>query len=163
MVSSSSWLKSRLIRHHSTFSENRLNRSHESDILRRVAHAPERLHEEITADYNDHPRGGRSTPQGVHPQVAAQAPCGRRQPGGSRRAALNLVLHFSSVGTPPAVELDAAELSVRRGRQMPPLTTCPLQRSLAGRHLAGISRLCLLKTRLSLFLCETAAEHPCGA
>src|SRR5436190_11311508 len=122
MVSSSSWLKSRLIRHHSTFSENRLNRSHESDILRRVAHAPERLHEEITADYNDHPRGGRSTPQGVHPQVAAQAPCGRRQPGGSRRAALHLVLHFSSVGT-----LDAAELSVRQGRQMPPLTACSLQ------------------------------------
>ena len=60
-----------------------------------LAHAPERLHEEVTADYNDmiyaatreeidHP------PQGLHPQVAAQASCRRRQPGGSGRPALRL-------------------------------------------------------------------------
>ena len=60
-----------------------------------LAHAPERLHEEIGADYNDMiyaatPRGDRSPPQGLHPQVAAQAPRRRRQPGGSRRPALYL-------------------------------------------------------------------------
>ena len=41
------------------------------------AHAPERLHDEITADYNDmicnDTRGDRG-PQGLHPQMEAQAP-----------------------------------------------------------------------------------------
>ena len=65
------------------------------------AHAPERLHDEITADYNDMiyaetRRGDRSPPQGLHPQMAAQAPRRRRQPGGSRRPALHL--------HPPAAE-----------------------------------------------------------
>ena len=59
------------------------------------AHAPERLHDEITADYNDMIYGGdasrnRSAPQGLHPQMEAQAPCRRRQPGGSRRPAVHL-------------------------------------------------------------------------
>ena len=34
--------------------------------------------------------GDRGPPQGLYPQVAAQAPCRRRQPGGSRRPALHL-------------------------------------------------------------------------
>ena len=60
-----------------------------------LAHAPERLHEEITADYNDMiyaatPRGDRGAAQGLHPQVAAQAPRRRRQPGGSRRPPVHL-------------------------------------------------------------------------
>ena len=66
-----------------------------------LAHAPERLHEEIAADYTDMiyaatPRGDRGSPQGLHPQVAAQAPCRRRQPGGSRRPPVHL--------HPPAAE-----------------------------------------------------------
>ena len=65
------------------------------------AHAPERLHDEITADYNDMiyattPRGDRDPPQGLHPQMAAQASRRRRQPGGSRRAPVHL--------HPPAAE-----------------------------------------------------------
>ena len=44
-----------------------------------LAHAPERLHDEITADYPDMiyaatRRGDRSAPQGVPPQMAAEAP-----------------------------------------------------------------------------------------
>ncbi len=43
-----------------------------------LAHAPERLHDEVTADYTDmglrgDPGGDRSPPQSLHPQVAAQA------------------------------------------------------------------------------------------
>ena len=60
-----------------------------------LAHAPERLHEEIGADYTDmilcgHAGRYRSTPPGVHSQMAAQAPRGCRQPGGSRRSAVHL-------------------------------------------------------------------------
>ena len=60
-----------------------------------LAHAPERLHEEITADYNDMiyaaiARGGRGAAQGLHPQMAAQASRRRRQPAGSRRPAVHL-------------------------------------------------------------------------
>ena len=60
-----------------------------------LAHAPERLHDEVTADYNDmiyasDARGDRHPPQGLHPQVAAQASCRRRQPGGSGRSAVRL-------------------------------------------------------------------------
>ena len=56
-----------------------------------LAHAPERLHEEISADYTDMiyaatPRGDRSAPQGLHPQVAAQAP--RRSPTAWRKPAI---------------------------------------------------------------------------
>ena len=60
-----------------------------------LAHAPERLHEEITADYTDMIYAATREeidipPQGLHPQVAAQAPRRRRQPGGSRRPAVHL-------------------------------------------------------------------------
>ena len=60
-----------------------------------LAHAPERLHEEITADYTDMiyaatPRGDRDAPQGLHPQMAAQASRRRRQPGRGRRRAVRL-------------------------------------------------------------------------
>ena len=48
-----------------------------------LAHAPERLHEEITADCGD-ARGGRDAAQGFHPQMAAQVSRRRRQPAGSR-------------------------------------------------------------------------------
>jgi hypothetical protein len=131
MVSSSSWLKSRLIRHHSTFSENRLNRSRESDILRRVAHAPERLHEEITptttttrAEVEAHRKAFIRKWRLKHRAVADSL-----EAAGER-----LFTSFSifQVLRRPTVELDAADLSVRQGRQMPPLTTCPLQHSLAG-------------------------------
>lgn len=51
---------------------------------------PPRAHEEITADYSDliyDLRRDRGAPlQGLHPQMAAQAPRHRRQSGGSRRA-----------------------------------------------------------------------------
>jgi putative transposase len=60
-----------------------------------LAHAPERLHEEITADYNDlrgNARRDRNAAQSLHPQVAAQAPSCGRQLGGSRRSALYLHL-----------------------------------------------------------------------
>ena len=59
-----------------------------------LAHAPERLHEEITADYNDMIYAATceeiSPPQGLHPQVAPQASRRRRQPGRSRRPPLHL-------------------------------------------------------------------------
>src|SRR6476659_3427461 len=83
MVSSSSWLKSRPVRQHSTFSENRLNRSRDSDILRCVAHAPERLHEEITADYKW--------------RLKHRAVADSLEEAGER---LFTSFHFSSVGTP---------------------------------------------------------------
>ena len=55
-----------------------------------LAHAPERLHEEISADYHRHDlrgdgRGDRGAPEGLLAQMAASAPRRRRQPGGSRR------------------------------------------------------------------------------
>ena len=59
-----------------------------------LAHAPERLHEEISNDYRDMiyaaTRGEVETrpASGVHPQMAAQEPRRRRQPGGSRRQAV---------------------------------------------------------------------------
>ena len=48
-----------------------------------LAHAPERLHDEITADYTDMiyaatPEEIESPPQGLHPQMAAQASRRRR-------------------------------------------------------------------------------------
>jgi putative transposase len=51
-----------------------------------LAYAPERLHEEITADYlqrydlRGNARGDRNAPQNLHPQVAAQAPTASRKP-----------------------------------------------------------------------------------
>jgi transposase-like protein len=59
-----------------------------------LAHAPERLHEEITADYTDMiyatTREEIGAPQGVPPQMASEASRGRRQPRGSRRAPVRL-------------------------------------------------------------------------
>nr|WP_311966944.1 transposase [Bradyrhizobium australiense] len=57
-----------------------------------LAHAAERLHQEITADQNGRgdARGDRGAAQGLHSQIAAQASCGGRQPAGSRRPALHL-------------------------------------------------------------------------
>ena len=54
-----------------------------------LAHAPDRLHEEVSADDNDlisAETRQRSRPtKGLHPKSAAQMPRRRRQPGGSRR------------------------------------------------------------------------------
>jgi putative transposase len=60
-----------------------------------LAHAPDRLHEEVSADYTDNdlrrgPGGDRGSAQGLRPQMAAEVPRGRRQPGGGRRAPLHL-------------------------------------------------------------------------
>ena len=60
-----------------------------------LAHAPERLHEEIGADYSDMIYAAtrediENSPQSLHPQVAAQTPRCRRQPGGGRRPTLYL-------------------------------------------------------------------------
>jgi hypothetical protein len=47
-----------------------------------LAHAPERLHEEIPLQRHDlrqHAEGDRSAPQVVHPQVATEVPCRCRQ------------------------------------------------------------------------------------
>ena len=60
-----------------------------------LAHAPERLHEEISNDYKDmiyadDEAGGRSETKGVHPQMALEMPRRRRQSGGGRRQAVHL-------------------------------------------------------------------------
>ena len=61
-----------------------------------LAHAPERLHEEISNDYRDMiyaaTRGEVENPaQGVHPQISLpNAVRRRRQPGGSRRQAVHI-------------------------------------------------------------------------
>jgi hypothetical protein len=59
-----------------------------------LAHAPEpagRGHRRLQRhDLRDDARGDRHPPQGLHPQVAAQASCRRRQPGGSGGPALRL-------------------------------------------------------------------------
>ena len=60
-----------------------------------LAHAPRRLHDEISADYNDMiyaktPKEIEAAPQVVHPQMATEVPRGRRQPGGGRRPAVHL-------------------------------------------------------------------------
>ena len=60
-----------------------------------LAHAPDRLHEEVSADYNDMiyadtaPRD-RGQAKGLHPKMAAQMPRRRRQPGGSGRSIVHL-------------------------------------------------------------------------
>ena len=53
-----------------------------------LAHAPDRLHDEVSADYTDmiyaaSHRRDRSPAQSVHPQMAAEMPRRRRQPGRS--------------------------------------------------------------------------------
>ena len=60
-----------------------------------LAHAPERLHEEITADYTDMIYA--ATPKEIEARRKAflrkwrlQTPCRRRQPGGSRRSPVHL-------------------------------------------------------------------------
>ena len=110
-----------------------------------LAHAPERLHEEITADYNDMiyaatRRGDRSAPQGLHPQMAAQAPRRRRQPGGSRRPALHL--------HPPAAEPMAQRAHNKRDRAAARRVQAKDQnadRAAVGRHrrhaVLGVARL----------------------
>ena len=59
-----------------------------------LAHAPERLHDEISNDYRDDLRrdsaAGRSAPQSLHPQIALEMPRRRRQPGGGRRQSVHL-------------------------------------------------------------------------
>ena len=60
-----------------------------------LAHAPDRLHEEVSADYTDMiyaatPTGGGRAAQGVPAQVAAQVPGRGRQPGGGRGQAVHL-------------------------------------------------------------------------
>ena len=60
-----------------------------------LAHAPERLHEEISADYTDMiyaetREGDRDAAEGVPAQVAAEVPGRRRQPRGGRRGAVRL-------------------------------------------------------------------------
>ena len=68
------------------------------------AHAPERLHDEITADYNDMiyattPEEIEVHRQGLHPQMEAQASCCRRQPG---RGGGTLVHLYSPAAEPMA-------------------------------------------------------------
>ena len=60
-----------------------------------LAHAPERLHEEVSADYNDMiyaetPPRDRGEAKGLPPQMAAQMSRRRRQPGGSGRSIVHL-------------------------------------------------------------------------
>jgi putative transposase len=58
-----------------------------------LAHGPERLHEEIGADYTDMIYAATPqdiAPEGIHSQMAAQAPRGCRQSGGSRRSTVHL-------------------------------------------------------------------------
>jgi len=60
-----------------------------------LAHAPERLQDEITADYNDMiyaatPKDIRAEAPSLHPQVATAPSPGRRQLGRSRRSAVQL-------------------------------------------------------------------------
>ena len=60
-----------------------------------LAHAPERLHDELSADYTRYDlrrdaAGDRGQAQGLHPQMAAEVSRRRRQPGGSRRPAIHL-------------------------------------------------------------------------
>ena len=77
-----------------------------------LAHAPDRLHEEISADYNDMIYAGskqeiEAKRKGVHPQMAAEMPRGRRQPGGSRRQAVHLhALPEKPVEIDPHIECD---------------------------------------------------------
>ena len=60
-----------------------------------LAHAPDRLHEEISADYNDMiyaelEAGDRVEAQSVHPQMAVKMSRCRRQLGGSGRRAVRI-------------------------------------------------------------------------
>jgi len=69
------------------------------------AHAPERLHDEITADYNDMiyattPEEIGVAPQSFHPQMEAQASRRRRQPGGGRRT----LVHLHAPATEPMAQ-----------------------------------------------------------
>jgi hypothetical protein len=85
-----------------------------------LAHAPERLHEEIAADYSDMIYAATRQEievrrKDLHPQVAAQAPRRLRQPGGSRRPSVHLqlstgyapveLMRSSRVGLPAAAEI----------------------------------------------------------
>ncbi len=87
-----------------------------------LAHAPERLHEEISDDYRDRiyaaTRGEVEDPaQAVHPQMAAQMPRRRRQPGGSGRQAVHLhALSAQPMEIDPNLERDRA---IARGIQAP--------------------------------------------
>ena len=87
-----------------------------------LAHAPERLHEEISNDYKDmiyaaDEAGGRREAQGLRPQMAPQMPRRRRQPGGSRRQALHLhALPAEPMEVDPNLERDRA---IARGVQAP--------------------------------------------
>jgi len=68
------------------------------------------MHDAITAGYNDVIYAATpekiDAPQGLHPQVAAQAPRRGRQPGGSRRPTLRLQApsQWRSARTTNAVE-----------------------------------------------------------
>src|SRR5512144_1043115 len=60
-----------------------------------LAHAPDPLHEEVSADYTDMiyaatPKEVGEAPHSTPAQVAAEVPGGRRQPGGSGRPAVHL-------------------------------------------------------------------------
>ena len=109
------------------------------------AHAPERLHDEITADYNDMiyaatRRGDRGAPQGLHPQMEAQAPRRRRQPGGSRRPAVHL---HPTAAKPMAQRADnECDRTTARGVQA---TDQNADRAAVGRHrrdaVLGVARI----------------------
>ena len=85
-----------------------------------LAHAPERLHEEISNDYKDmiyaaDEAGDRREAQSLRPQMAPQMPRRRRQPGGSRRQALHLhALPAEPMEIDPNLECDRA---IARGVQ----------------------------------------------
>ena len=68
-----------------------------------LAHAPDRLHEEVSADYNDmiyaQTRQEIEAKRKAHSKMAAQMPRRRRQPGRSRRP----IVHFRAL---PAVPME---------------------------------------------------------
>ena len=87
-----------------------------------LAHAPERMHEEIGADYTDMiyaatPEDIAMRRKGFHPQVAAQAPRGRRQPRRSRRS----VVHVCKFAADPMAQRadDECDRTAARGVQAP--------------------------------------------
>ena len=87
-----------------------------------LAHAPERLHEEISNDYKDMIYAAtkpeiEARRKGLRPQMAPQMPRRRRQPGGSRRQALHLhALPAEPMEIDPNLERDRA---LARGVQAP--------------------------------------------
>jgi transposase-like protein len=65
-----------------------------------LAHAPDQLHDELSADYKDMIHAD-TKQESLYPKMAAEMPSGRSQPGGSRRQ----VVHVHSLSEKP-MEID---------------------------------------------------------